>query len=334
MNMEKLQEQYRRFKQWQRQPIHYINSEAEHQCNNCGLTFTGNYCPCCSQQADLGRIGWRSVRQSLMDIWGLGTRSFLYSVWQLLLRPGYFMSDYISGKRQVSFPPVKMLFILAVAYALIFHWLFPDFQALGYGVDMKDLGYGVGQEMNDMFKPFYEWYESHFSWVMLILSFLAIFPTWVLFRYSPRHTQHTLPEGFFIQVLLANLQVVICLLMIPCWFFMDQMSIIVATCLIMMVYYIISYKQLFGYGLWGTLWRQAFVFGFVLCSAIVLASLIFDLNVPDGGSIPMSPDQVLTLKVIFVSVYGVLGILIMVTGYIINLIASRKTRKQLARLQQ
>ncbi len=91
---------------------------------------------------------------------------------------------------------------------------------------------------------------------------------------------------------------------------------------------------MFGYGLWGTLWRQAFVFGFVLCSAIVLASLVFDLNVPDGGSIPMSPDQVVTLKVIFVSVYGVLGILIMVTGYIINLIASRKTRKQLAQLQQ
>jgi hypothetical protein len=81
----------------------------------------------------MGRIGWNSVHQSVMDVWGLGSRSVLASACQLLLRPGYFVSDYISGKRQVSFPPMKMLFILAVAYAIIFHWLFPDFKGLGYG---------------------------------------------------------------------------------------------------------------------------------------------------------------------------------------------------------
>lgn len=56
-----------------------------------------------------------------------------------------------------------------------------------------------------MSQPFYDWYESHFSWSMLVLSFTAIFPTWVMFRHSPRHTHHTLPEGFFIQVLFACL---------------------------------------------------------------------------------------------------------------------------------
>ena len=58
---------------------------------------------------------------SVMDMWGLGSRSrsVLYSVWQLLFRTGYFISDYISGKRQMSFPPMKMLFILVVAYFII-----------------------------------------------------------------------------------------------------------------------------------------------------------------------------------------------------------------------
>jgi hypothetical protein len=67
----------------------------------------------------MGRIGWNSVHQSVMDVWGLGSRSVLSSACQLLLRPGYFVSDYISGKRQVSFPPMKMLFILVVAYFII-----------------------------------------------------------------------------------------------------------------------------------------------------------------------------------------------------------------------
>ena len=110
--------------------------------------------------ATLGPIGWSSVRQSVMDIWGLGSRSrsVLYSVWQLLFRPGYFISDYISGKRQVSFPPIRMLFILAVAYAIIFLWLFPDLKGLGYGLDFSVFGFTADEGINmaQMSKPFYD----------------------------------------------------------------------------------------------------------------------------------------------------------------------------------
>ena len=132
MSWQSLKEQYERFKRWQREPMRYVQGDVEHRCNNCGFTFTGHYCPTCSQRASLGRIGWHSVRQSVMDMWGLGSRSrsVLYSVWQLLFRTGYFISDYISGKRQVSFPPVKMLFILAVAYMIIFHLLLPEYKGL------------------------------------------------------------------------------------------------------------------------------------------------------------------------------------------------------------
>ncbi len=175
-----IKEQYACFRRWQLDPMHYVQSKEEHRCNNCGFTFTGHYCPTCSQRATLGPIGWGSVRQSVMDIWGLGSRSrsVLYSVWQLLFRPGYFISDYISGKRQVSFPPIRMLFILAVAYAIIFLWLFPDLKGLGYGMDFSVFGFTAdeGINMTKMSKPFYDWYETHFGWSMLILSFVLFSP--------------------------------------------------------------------------------------------------------------------------------------------------------------
>lgn len=256
MNWQPFKERYERFKRWQREPMQYVQGEVEHRCNNCGFTFTGHYCPTCSQRASLGRIGWQSVRQSVMDMWGLGSRSrsVLYSVWQLLFRPGYFISDYISGKRQVSFPPMKMLFILAVAYAVIFHWLLPEFKGLGYGLDFHELGFTVdeGNDMTNVSTPFYDWYETHFGWSMLVLSFFVIIPTWVMFRYSPRHTRHTLPEGFFVQVLFACLQVALFLLMLPCWFLFKQMTILTVFFIVVVAYFIIGYKQLFGYDLWGT----------------------------------------------------------------------------------
>ena len=58
-----IKDKYDHFKQWQEQPFEYrLNSGGVHHCINCGHDFTGNFCPICSQKADLGRVSWRSVR--------------------------------------------------------------------------------------------------------------------------------------------------------------------------------------------------------------------------------------------------------------------------------
>ena len=101
-----LKQLYRRFRAWQLHPAAVPHSDEPHHCYNCGLEFTGRFCPDCGQRATAGRISWDVVRQSVMDVWGLGGRSLPYSLWHLLWRPGYFISDYINGKRQSSFPPV------------------------------------------------------------------------------------------------------------------------------------------------------------------------------------------------------------------------------------
>jgi len=137
---------YRRFRRWQLDPFEYkAKSPSSHRCSNCGTEFVGNFCPICSQREGMGPITWRSVFRSIGEVWGLHNRSLVYSLVQLFLRPGYFIGDYISGRRQVSFPPVKMLFILAVAYAVIFHWLLPEFKGLGYGIDYQEIGFTVDE---------------------------------------------------------------------------------------------------------------------------------------------------------------------------------------------
>ena len=320
MSWQQLKEKYKRFKQWQKEPIVFVNSDEEHRCHCCGYTFTGNYCPCCSQKADLGRIGWKSVRQGVMDIWGLGTRSLLFSLWQLLLRPGYFISEYISGKRPVSFPPVKMLFVLAIIYVLIINWLFPDAEGLGIALEERSV---------ELFKPFYDWYETHLSWVMLILSVLAIIPTWIMFRYAPRHTKHTLPEGFFIQILFLVLQMVISFILIPFKLIFGHYVINYVNMAIVMIYYVIGYRQLFGYGWWSTFWRQAFIFLFIVNVGVVLALLAFDMNDPNDPGVPVAPDVVLPTTTFMIIFFSIFSVLILACGFIFNRIATRKVRKQL-----
>lgn len=259
--MQQLRSRFERFKRWvRRTPTFSPASDEEHRCLCCGHHYRGNYCPHCSQRAGLGRITWRSVRNGVMDVWGLGSRSMTLSIWQLLYRPGYFISDYINGKRQLSFPPVKMLFIVAMIYANIIYWFFPEVLKL----PLEEQG-AVGYKM---------WIREHYSWAMLVMSVLAIVPTWVIFRYSPRNTRHTIPEGFFIQVLFQTLTIVLSLLTIPLDFTQSKFST-AAYDLLIMAYFFVGYKQLFGYGIWGTLWRQVLVYICVVFFFMLLIWIFF-----------------------------------------------------------
>jgi len=320
MNWQDIKGKYRQFKQWQLNPVKYVDCEDVHYCNNCGLMFSGNFCPRCSQKADLGRISWKSVRNGVMDIWGLGTRSLLYSVWQLLMRPGYFISDYISGKRQVSFPPVKMLFIVTVIYSLIINWLFPKV----FGIQLHDIDEGSRQLLSD----YYNWYESHFSWAMLGMSVLAIIPTWVMFRYAPRNTRHSLPEGFFIQVLFSVLMVVLNFFLIYL-VLVNLIAYNVVIALVTMFYYIVGYMQLFGYGFWGTLWREAFVLLPIVLIEFGLIFAFFGVDALAPHNKQISADEILQMRIIAVGGMLLLAVAIMAVGWVINLIATRKARRSL-----
>ena len=330
MDKVQLKDYYRRFKQWQEQPFEYkLGSDEVQHCNNCGNEYKGNFCPICSQKAGMGRIGWRSVRQGVMDIWGLGTRSLLYSIWQLLLRPGHIIAEYIEGKRQVSFPPVKMLFIIAVLYSMIFYWFFPD--VLGISLEVE-----ATKEQQEILGDFDRLSKTYYSWYALIMAMLAVLPTWVMFRFSPRHTAHTLPEGFFIQVFLAILMIVFSFLLIPIAM-IDKSLYLLVIYGFYGIYYLIVYKYLFGYSLWGTLWRSGFVLSTVifLMGAIVL--MLTNIGKAMSQKVPeanISEEQILFGKMVYVGGSTLLAFMVLGVGYLFNLIATRKSRRALRKVKQ
>jgi uncharacterized paraquat-inducible protein A len=126
MNKEQLIAYYHRFCRWQHEIPHYVNRHEDtvQHCHNCGTTFSDNFCPRCGQRAEVGRVGWKSLKENIALLWGMDSRSLSYTLFQLLTRPGYLVRDYISGRRQVSFPPVKMLVIVSlfmVIFESVFH---------------------------------------------------------------------------------------------------------------------------------------------------------------------------------------------------------------------
>lgn len=236
MNKEQLIAYYHRFCRWQHEVPHYVNRHEDtvQHCHNCSTTFSDNFCPRCGQRAEVGRVGWKSLKENIALLWGMDSRSLSYTLFQLLTRPGYLVRDYISGRRQVSFPPVKMLVIVSlfmVIFESVFH-LENEVMSIHFNIP----------EIDNVIK----WFNDNKSWGTLFYQIFFILPTWVVFRFAPGYPRHTLPEGFFLQIFVSTQSLLLT--------FLDYLSAdfenVVAT-----IFLIITYRQLFGYSWWGTLWR-------------------------------------------------------------------------------
>ena len=256
MNKGLLRNYYHRFCRWQQAVPHYANrheGEVQH-CYNCDNDFSGNFCPICGQRAEVERVGWKSIKDNVAILWGMDSRSLGYTLLQLLGRPGYLVRDYISGHRQVSFPPVKMLVIVCLFVVIIesvFH----------VKNDVVGLKFNV-QELDDIVA----WINSQKSWATLFLQCFYILPTWLVFRFAPGYPRHTLPEGFFLQVFISVLSL-ISTIVIGYWSDYLDLAFFV-------IYMYITYRQLFGYGWWGTLWRFAVILLLIIMTMLVVVLTI------------------------------------------------------------
>ena len=187
MDKELLRQYYHRISRWQQAEPHYVNRHKDivQHCHNCGMEFRDNFCPRCGQRAEVGRVGWNSIRENITLLWGLDSRSLSYTLVQLMGRPGYLVRDYISGHRQVSFPPVKAL-VLVCLFVVLFETVFHvENEVLPIKFDVQKINAIV------------EWGNSQKSWATLFFQSLYILPTWLVFRFAPGYPRHTLPEGFF-----------------------------------------------------------------------------------------------------------------------------------------
>ena len=280
-----IKEQYRRFRAWQEEPFHYENAVEQHTCANCGQAYEGDFCPICGQKNDVGRVSWKSVGQELIKIWGMESRSLLSSVLQLLGRPGYLIGDYISGRRQVCYSPVSMLFVMAVIVTLVFRLA---------GVTVVNEAALETVKFPALAKAAI-WMVNHLGWGMLILTAFLILPTWLLFRYAPKHPRHTFPEGIYIQLFMSTLVLLI---------FVLSRAFAGWLLWLVPVYYFIAYRQLFGYGIWATLWRTALTWAISLFLALLLSVEVLYLT----GQVPPDEYSVNTYT------YGFFGFLVICLG--------------------
>jgi len=208
-------------------------------------------------------VGWNSIRENVAILWGLDSRSLTYTLVQLFGRPGYMVREYISGHRQVSFPPIKMLVIVCLFVVVIESMFHLENDVLPLEFKIKEVDEVV------------RWMNAQKSWTTLLVRSICILPTWLVFRYAPGYPHHTLPEGFFLQVFISTQTLILG--------FSGYWSG-AAEYVLCLVFMFITYRQIFGYGWWSTLWRFAVVILSQLALIVIALMIVLWLFKYNGNS--------------------------------------------------
>ncbi|KAA9327076.1 DUF3667 domain-containing protein [Hymenobacter busanensis] len=85
---------------------------APHACLNCGTTLHDHFCARCGQSADTHRFTTRHLLHEIPhSIWHVD-KGLLYTLREMLLRPGAALRGYLAGQRRPHFAPLSFMLLL------------------------------------------------------------------------------------------------------------------------------------------------------------------------------------------------------------------------------
>ncbi|MGN0086823.1 MAG: DUF3667 domain-containing protein [Alloprevotella sp.] len=264
------------------------------RCLNCHTEFNGNYCPHCGQAAATQRFTLRNVLASTLEVWGIGNRSLPRTLYHLFTRPGKMIGDYLDGKRMPFFPPVKMLFILCIFFAIVSSFetepepteqtntsLTTEIKVSeGYRIIRQTtlIDFGVGkitvEHTLNAFSDSCEWLDSHKGVALICLHLFFTLFSWRVFRKSPVRPRSTLSEHFFAQVMISSQMVALSIPYMLIFGYDGGTIFYPLPGWLLLVLFTWDFKQLFGYT-WGkTIWRTLLIHLYTLLLFILLCTLV------------------------------------------------------------
>lgn len=113
-------------------------------CKNCDTQIDGSYCPNCSQSKKANsRLTFKSIISDFFETIFNFDKGFFYTIWNLILHPGFVVNSFIDGKRKRFTNPVKF-FIIAKAIQALFDYFFMKKE---HGIPFTNFSF-ISNEMN------------------------------------------------------------------------------------------------------------------------------------------------------------------------------------------
>ncbi|MFY7900007.1 MAG: DUF3667 domain-containing protein [Chitinophagaceae bacterium] len=102
----------------------------ENNCLNCNAIVQGRYCHVCGQEnVEIKESFFHLVTHFIYDVTHFDSK-FFYTLKYLLFRPGFLVTEYMSGRRNTYLNPIKMYVFTSAIFFIIF-FKFTDFNGFG-----------------------------------------------------------------------------------------------------------------------------------------------------------------------------------------------------------
>lgn len=155
-------------------------------CKNCNTELTGKYCSNCGQPAQTKRVDGHYILHEIEHVLHF-ERGILFTIKELLLRPGLNIQEFITGNRSRLVKPIIFIIISSLIYTLIIHFFHIENQYINLsGADNSATGaiftwsqnhYGyaniiIGVFIASWLKLFFRAYDYNFFEILILLCFV------------------------------------------------------------------------------------------------------------------------------------------------------------------
>ncbi len=90
-------------------------------CKNCEQNFEGNFCNNCGQNSNVQKINFNYLVDEISNSVLQVNRGILFTIKELLIRPGHSIRGFLEGKRKQHFKPLAFVLLISTVYVLVMY---------------------------------------------------------------------------------------------------------------------------------------------------------------------------------------------------------------------
>ncbi|WP_276974214.1 DUF3667 domain-containing protein [Flavobacterium filum] len=139
-------------------------------CTNCDHEINLNYCPNCGQAAKLKRIDGHYIVHEIEHVLHF-EKGILYTIRELLLKPGENVRYFISENRSRLVKPIIFIIVTSLIYSLVNHFYHIEEGYVHYDESSKSTTGLI-----------FKWVQDHYGYSNIIMGIFIAVWTKLLFR--------------------------------------------------------------------------------------------------------------------------------------------------------
>ena len=139
-------------------------------CQDCSISFTGDYCANCGRQRVLNRIDGKFIISEIGRVVNLDKGVF-YTIRELLLRPGISIQQFIKEDRNRLVKPIVFLIVCSLVYSI--------FQKV---LQFEDGYIGFTDEKESTTLLIFSWISENYGYANVLMAVFIAFWLKLFFR--------------------------------------------------------------------------------------------------------------------------------------------------------